>query len=84
MWPPWLGSACVDYSSLTAIMILHKQHLSAHLSMFPPGCPLSSIHLRSVSALAAPGMKMHVTSVAENNPQKSPLIFARIRKCQRP
>lgn len=80
---PLAQLASVDYSSLTAIMILHKQHLSAHLSLFPPGCPLSSIHLCSISASLPPGVKMHVTSTTENNPQKSPVIFAQICKCQR-
>lgn len=68
----------VDYSSLTATMILHKQHLSAHLSLFPPGCPLSSVHLRSISASLPPRWKSMLPPQLKNNHQKSPFISLRL------
>lgn len=73
---PLAQLASVDYSSLTAIMILHKQHLSAHLSLFPPGCPLSSIHLRSISASLPPGWKCLLPPQLKITP-KSPLWYLR-------
>lgn len=69
---PLAQLASVDYRSLTAIMILHKQHLSAHLSLFPPGCPLSSIHLRSISASLPLGWKYMLPPQLKITP-KSPL-----------
>ena len=73
---PLARLASVDYSSLTAIMILHKQHLSAHLSLFPPGCPVSSIHLRSISASLPPGWKCMLPPQLKITP-KSPRWYLR-------
>ncbi len=73
---PLAQLASVDYSSLTAIMILHKQHLSAHLSLFPSGCPLSSIHLRSISASLPPGWKCMLPPQLKITP-RSPLWYLR-------
>lgn len=67
---PLAQLASVDYSSLTAIMILHKQRLSAHLSLSPPsGCPLSSTHLCSISAAVPLGWKCTLPSQLKITPK---------------
>lgn len=74
---PLAQIASVDYSSLTAIMILHKQHLSAHLSLFPPpGCLLSSIHLLSISSSLPAGWKCMLPPRLKITP-RSPLWYLR-------
>lgn len=73
---PLAQLASVDYGPLTAIMILHKQHLSAHLSLFPPSCPLLSIHLCSISASLPPGWKCTLPPQLKITP-KSPLWYLR-------
>jgi len=76
---PLAQLARVDYSSLTAIMILHKQHLSAHLSPPPPWLSSLSIHLLSISASPPPGGGLrYLQRLKKRISQKSPLISAQI------
>lgn len=78
---PLAQFARVDYSPLTAIMILHKQHLSAHLSQFPPR--LSTLVYSSVLYFCIPAsrVKIHATSTTEYNPQKTSVTCVQI--CRR-
>lgn len=78
---PLARLASVDYSSHGYHDLTQTTFVSSFITV-PPR--LSTLVYSSTLYFCIPAsrVKMHVTSTTENNPQKSPLIFAQICKCQ--
>lgn len=75
--PVWIIALSHGYHDLT-----QTTFVSSFITV-PPW--LSTLVYSSMLYFCIPAsrVKMHVTSTTENNPQKSPVIFAQICKCQR-